>query len=56
MKKYDEFNAFAEILGNLIAKYADVLDFDSIQEQNFNSENTKNNENNIKNNDESIAS
>ena len=31
-KKRDEWSAFAEMLGSLIAKYYDVLDIDSLQD------------------------
>lgn len=37
MRNVDQWNAIAEMLGNLIAKYADVLDIDSISDTNNNS-------------------
>lgn len=30
IKERDEWSGFAEFLGNMIAKYADVMDFDSL--------------------------
>jgi len=30
IKERDEWSGFAEFLGNMIAKYADVIDFDSL--------------------------
>lgn len=32
MSRVDQWDNFAEMLGNLIAKYANVLDIDSIQD------------------------
>ena len=37
MRNTDQWSAIAEMLGNLIAKYADVLNIDSISETNSNS-------------------
>ena len=37
MRNVDQWNAIAEMLGNLIAKYADVLDIGSISDTNNNS-------------------
>ena len=37
MRNTDQWSAIAEMLGNLIAKYADVLDIDSISDTNNNS-------------------
>ena len=44
MKNVDEWSIFANLLGNLIAKYADVLDIDSLPDQDISSEDTKTNE------------
>ena len=40
----NEWSAFANLLGNLIAKYADVLDIDSLPDPVIPSEDTKTNE------------
>lgn len=34
MRKVDQWSVIAEMLGNLIAKYADVLDIDSMSDAN----------------------
>ena len=44
MRNDNEWNAFANLLGNLIAKYADVLDIDSLPDPVIPSEDTKTNE------------
>ena len=44
MKNVDEWSTFANLLGNLIAKYADVLDIDSLPDPDISSEDTKTNE------------
>ena len=44
MKNVDEWSIFANLLGNLIAKYADVLDVDSLPDLDISSEDTKTNE------------
>ena len=44
MRNVDEWSAFANLLGNLIAKYADVLDIDSLPDPIIPSEDTKINE------------
>ena len=41
MKNVDEWSIFANLLGNLIAKYADVLDIDSLPDLDISSEDTK---------------
>ena len=41
MKNVDEWSTFANLLGNLIAKYADVLDIDSLPDLDISSEDTK---------------
>ena len=44
MRNDNEWSAFANLLGNLIAKYADVLDIDSLPDPVIPSEDTKTNE------------
>ena len=44
LRNVDEWSAFANLLGNLIAKYADVLDIDSLPDPIIPSEDTKINE------------
>ena len=44
MRNDNEWGAFANLLGNLIAKYADVLDIDSLPDPVIPSEDTKTNE------------
>ncbi len=44
MRNDNEWSAFANLLGNLIAKYADVLDIDSLPDPIIISEDTKTNE------------
>ena len=44
MRNDNEWSAFANLLGNLIAKYADVLDIDSLPDPIIPSEDTKTNE------------
>lgn len=44
MRNDNEWSAFANLLGNLIAKYADVLDIDSLPDPVISSEDTKTNE------------
>lgn len=44
MKNVDEWSIFANLLGNLIAKYADDLDVDSLPDPDISSEDTKTNE------------
>ena len=44
MKNVDEWSTFANLLGNLIAKYADVLNIDSLPDPDISSEDTKTNE------------
>ena len=44
MRNDNEWSAFANLLGNLIAKYADVLDIDSSPDPVIPSEDTKTNE------------
>ena len=44
MKNVDEWSTFANLLGNLIAKYTDVLDIDSLPDPDISSEDTKTNE------------
>ena len=44
MRNDNEWGAFANVLGNLIAKYADVLDIDSLPDPVIPSEDTKTNE------------
>lgn len=36
MRNTDQWSAIAEMLGNLIAKYAEVLDIDTMSENNSN--------------------
>lgn len=55
MKNVDEWDALANLLGNLIAKYADVLDLDSLPDPNITSKDTKTNEIKNKNFSESVA-
>ena len=43
MKNVDEWDALANLLGNLIAKYANVLDLDSMPDPNITSKDTKTN-------------
>ena len=43
MRNDNEWGAFANLLGNLIAKYADVLDIDSLPDPVIPSEDTKTN-------------
>ena len=43
MRKVDQWSTMAEMLGNLIAKYADVLNIDSMTDENIKA-NIKNNE------------
>lgn len=44
LRNDNEWSAFANLLGNLIAKYADVLDIDSLPDPVIPSEDTKTNE------------
>ena len=44
LRNDNEWSAFATLLGNLIAKYADVLDIDSLPDPIIPSEDTKTNE------------
>ena len=44
LRNDNEWGAFANLLGNLIAKYADVLDIDSLPDPVIPSEDTKTNE------------
>ena len=44
MRNDNEWSAFANLLGNLIAKYADVLYIDSLPDPVIPSEDTKTNE------------
>ena len=44
MRNDNEWSAFANLLGNLIAKYADVLDIDSLPDPVIPSEDTKTND------------
>lgn len=44
MKNVDEWSKLANLLGNLIAKYADELDVDSLPDPDISSEDTKTNE------------
>lgn len=44
MRNDNEWSSFANLLGNLIAKYADVLDIDSLPDPDISSEDTKTNE------------
>lgn len=44
MRNDNEWSTFANLLGNLIAKYADVLDIDSLPDPVIPSEDTKTNE------------
>lgn len=44
MRNDNEWSAFANLLGNLIAKYADVLDIDSLPDPVIPSEDKKTNE------------
>ena len=44
LRNDNEWSAFANLLGNLIAKYADVLDIDSLPDPVIHSEDTKTNE------------
>lgn len=44
MRNDNEWSAFANLLGNLIAKYADVLDIDSLPDPVIPSEDTMTNE------------
>ena len=44
MRNDNEWSAFANLLGNLIAKYADVLDIDALPDPVIPSEDTKTNE------------
>ena len=44
MRNDNEWSAFANLLGNLIAKYADVLDIDLLPDPVIPSEDTKTNE------------
>jgi len=44
LRNDNEWSAFANLLGNLIAKYADVLDIDSLPDPIIISEDTKTNE------------
>ncbi len=53
MKNVDQWGTIAEMLGNLIAKYADVLDIDSMSGTDVNS-NITNHEVKEKNFNESI--
>lgn len=43
MRNVNEWSAFANLLGNLIAKYADVLDVDSLPDPFIPSEDIKTN-------------
>ena len=44
LKNADEWSSLANFLSNMIAKYADVLDFDSMPDPESPSEDTKTNE------------
>lgn len=54
MNRVDQWSNFAELLGNLIAKYADVLDIDSMKNTDTKS-NIKDEEKNIKISERNIA-
>lgn len=43
MKNVDKWSSFANLLGNLIAKYSDVLDIDPLPDPDISSEDTKTN-------------
>lgn len=56
MKNVDEWSGFSELLSNLIAKYADVLDIDSMPNPESSSKDTMTNEIDYTNFDKKIAS
>ena len=55
MKNVDEWSGFSELMSNLIAKYADVLDIDSMPDPKSTSQDTKTNEINHTNFDKVVA-
>ena len=55
MKNIDEWSSLANFLSNVIAKYADVLDFDSMPDPKSASEDTKTNEIDTTNFEKDIA-